>query len=135
MLNLPSSISKRIALLLLTPFFVLAGLNHFKNPNFYMSIMPPYLPAHSELVAMSGLLEILGGVAVLFSTTRKWAGYGLIVLMVLVYPANIYMALQPERFAHMAPRWILYLRLPIQFVIIAWIYWVTTPDRAKSKTS
>jgi uncharacterized membrane protein len=79
---------------------------------------------------LSGLFEILGGIGVLFAKTRKWAGYGLIALMFAVFPANIYMAMNPALFAQSAYLWALYLRLPIQFVIIGWIYWTTKPDKA-----
>ncbi len=98
MFNFPVSTAKRISLLLLAAFFILAGLNHFVNKKFYMSMMPPYLPAHTALVYVSGLFEILGGIGVLFAKTRKWAGYGLIALMVAVFPANIYMAMNPSTF-------------------------------------
>ena len=129
MLNFPVSIPKRISLLLLAAFFILAGLNHFVNKKFYMSMMPSYLPAHTALVYVSGLFEILGGIGVLFAKTRKWAGLGLIALMLAVFPANIYMAMNPTLFVQSAPLWALYLRLPIQFVIIGWIYWTTKPDK------
>ncbi|MFO7678785.1 MAG: hypothetical protein R6X34_01930 [Chloroflexota bacterium] len=130
MFNFPTSIPKRISLLLLAGFFILAGTNHFLSTDFYMSMMPPYLPAHLELVYMSGLLEILGGITVLFAKTRRWAGYGLIALMLAVFPANIYMAMNPALFAESTPLWALYLRLPIQFIIIGWIYWTTKPAKA-----
>jgi uncharacterized membrane protein len=129
MFEFPIRTVKRISLLLLATFFILAGLNHFVNMKFYMSMMPPYLPAHTALVYVSGIFEILGGIGVLFVKTRKWAGYGLIVLMIAVFPANIYMAMNPTLFAQSAPLWALYLRLPIQFVIIGWIYWTTKPDK------
>jgi uncharacterized membrane protein len=129
MFNFPTSVPKRISLLLLAAFFILAGLNHFLNKKFYVSMMPPYLPAHLELVYLSGLLEILGGITVLFAKTRRWAGYGLISLMVAVFPANIYMAMNPALFANVSS-WALYLRLPLQIVIIGWIYWTTKSDKA-----
>ena len=129
MFNFPVSILKRISLLLLATFFILAGLNHFVNKKFYVSMMPPYLPAHATLVYVSGIFEILGGIGVLFATPRKWAGYGLIFLMLAVFPANIYMVMNPTLFVQSAPLWALYLRLPIQFVIISWIYWTTKPDK------
>lgn len=125
MFNLPNSIPKRIALLVLAAFFIVAGGNHFANLDFYLSIMPPYLPAHIELVYISGIFEMLGGLGILASATRKWAGYGLIALLVAVFPANIYMAMDPERFADLAARWALYIRLPLQFVLMMWVYWAT----------
>ena len=74
MLKLPVRLPKRLALVGLSLFFVVAGVNHFVNPNFYVEIMPPYLPAHRELVYLSGVLEILGGVAVLVPGIRTTAG-------------------------------------------------------------
>ena len=118
-----------MSLLLLAAFFILGGINHFLSTDFYVAMMPPYLPAHIALVYVSGLFELLGGMGVLFAKTRKWAGYGLIVLMLAVFPANIYMAMNPTLFAQSAPLWALYLRLPIQFIIMGWIYWTTKADK------
>lgn len=102
--------------------FIGAGVLHFVSPRFYLAIMPPYLPFHRELVYISGFFEILGGIGVLIPRYRKWAGIGLIALMLAVYPANIYMAMNPEKF-YKLPKWGLYARLPLQFVIIGVIYW------------
>jgi len=128
MFNFPQSILKRISLVSLAVFFVVAGIGHFVISDFYLSIMPSYLPYHLELVYLSGIFEILGGLGVLISGTRKWAGYGLMVLLIAVYPANIHMAIVPEKFAELGPPLLLYARLPLQFVFIAWAYWSTKPD-------
>ncbi len=125
--QLPRSIPRRIALLLLAAFFVVAGVNHFVNPDFYVAIMPPYLPAHLELVYVSGLFELLGGLAVLPRRTRALAGWGLIALLVAVYPANVHMALHPELYSD-TPRAALYARLPFQVVFFAWTFWATRPE-------
>jgi uncharacterized membrane protein len=126
MLQLPQSVPRRLALLALAVFFVGAGVNHFANPDFYVRIMPPYLPAHLELVYLSGVLEVLGGLAVLVPGIRGLAGWGLIFLLVAVYPANVHMALHPELFPSMST-FALYARLPLQLVFIAWAYWATRP--------
>lgn len=102
--------------------FTLAGVNHFVNPKPYISIMPPYLPYHRELVYLSGLFEILGGIGMFFPRLRRLAGWGLILLLIAVYPANVHMALNPDKF-YKIPKWALYLRLPLQFVLIALVYW------------
>jgi len=120
---------KRIALYALSLFFVLAGVNHFLSPDFYLPMMPDYLPWHVELVQVSGLLEIVGGVGVLVPRLRRFAGLGLIALLVAIYPANVNMALHPERFPDL-PRWALYARLPFQLAFIAWAWWATHPDAA-----
>ncbi len=129
MFELPRGFPRRIALFALTLFFVAAGVGHFINTGFYLSIMPPYLPAHPELVYVSGVFEILGGLAVLPLPTRRLAGYGLIALLLAVFPANIHMALNPETYvAGGMPLWGLYVRLPLQFVFMGWAWWATQPE-------
>jgi uncharacterized membrane protein len=131
MFKLPSTLPKRISLLLLAAFFMVAGLNHFVNPDFYVAIMPPSLPAHLTLVFISGFFEILGGVGLLFAAWRKWAGYGLILLLFAVFPANIYMAMNPTLFGETETFTVaLYLRLPLQFLLMGWIYWAIQPDKS-----
>jgi uncharacterized membrane protein len=102
--------------------FVVAGALHFKNPGWYERIVPPFLPAHEELVAISGACEILGGLGVLLPQTRRPAAWGLIALLLAVFPANLYMAAESGSFATVAPAWVLYARLPLQFVLIWWVY-------------
>ncbi|HJL16406.1 MAG TPA: hypothetical protein RMH99_12160 [Sandaracinaceae bacterium LLY-WYZ-13_1] len=106
-----------------------AGANHFLNADFYVAIMPPYLPWHLALVWLSGVAEIVLGAAVLVPRWKRWAGWGIVALLIAVFPANLHMALHPEDFD--VPRWGLYLRLPIQALLIAWAWWCTrAPDRA-----
>jgi uncharacterized membrane protein len=131
MLKLPAGLRKRFALLALSLFFVVAGLNHFVDPDFYVVMVPPYLPAHLELVYLSGVLEILGGLGVLIPRVRAVSGWGLVLLLVAVVPANLHMALNVELFPSMSPT-ILYARLPFQAVFIVWAYWATRPDRVVS---
>ncbi len=128
MFALPRSLPRRIALLALALMFVVAGALHFTSPEFYVSIMPPYLPWHLELVYLSGVLEILGGLGLLVAPIRRVTGYALIALLAAVYLTNIHMALNPGDFAHLASRWALYLRLPVQFVFVAWVWWGTQPE-------
>lgn len=120
---------RQIMIWLLAAIFIVAGINHFVNPRFYVKIMPPYIPYHLQLVYLSGILEILGGLGVLFALTRQWAGYGLIALMIAVFPANIYMAMNPDLFARTAPAWALYVRLPLQFLLIWWIHQTTIAEK------
>lgn len=108
-------------------FMVLAGVNHFLNPKLYLQIMPPYLPWHAALVALSGYCEIGLGLLVFVPRYRRLAGWGLVALFVAVFPANLYMALNPDRFARI-PTWVLWLRLPLQGVLIAWAWWCTRPS-------
>jgi uncharacterized membrane protein len=117
---------------LLGALFVAAGLNHFVKPEVYVKIMPPYLPWHYELVLISGVFEILGGVGLLIPRTSRAAAWGLIALLVAVFPANAHMALHPEVGAELFPAlppaayWI---RLPFQAVLIAWAYWFARKER------
>src|SRR3984885_2022130 len=95
-------------------FFVVAGTFHCLRPELYLQIMPPYFPAPQLLVAVSGVAEIAGGVGLLILGLRRAAGWGLVALLIAVFPANIYMVQHPEHF-HFAP-WILWLRLPLQAI-------------------
>jgi uncharacterized membrane protein len=102
------------------PAFIAAGANHFRDPRFYRAIMPDYLPAHDELVAASGVAEMLGGAALMHPRTRRLGGWWLIATLIAVFPANLHMALHPERYRQM-PRAGLYARLPVQLAFIAWV--------------
>jgi len=104
--------------------FVAAGALHFKSPSAYEAIVPPFLPAHRTIVFVSGFFEILGGIGVCVAQTRRAAGYGLIALLIAVFPANLYMALDTVKFGKLAPAPIFYARLPLQLVLMYWI-WTT----------
>lgn len=116
--------------ILLGIVFVLAGYNHFRDPGFYLKIMPPFIPWHKAMVAISGVAEILGGLGILLPQTRYWAGWGLMALLVAVFPANIYSALEGINPVNSkAPGWILWVRLPFQAVFMLWVWWVALrPD-------
>ena len=110
---------------LLGGFFLAAGVNHFVSPRFYRAIVPPRLQQHAErVVVLSGVAEILGGLGVLYPRTRRAAGAGLIALLAAVFPANLYMAREPERFAQV-PRWALLARLPLQPLMMWWAWRAT----------
>ncbi len=129
MFQLPSTIGRRVALLMLPVFYVGAGILHFTSPGFFVAIMPPYLPWHLELVHLSGLFEIALGLAVLPVATRAIAGWGLVALLIAVYPANIHMALNPERFVEAGTSiGFIYARLPFQFLFMFWAWWATRPE-------
>jgi uncharacterized membrane protein len=124
---------KRFARYALAVFFVLAGINHFVSPDFYLQMMPAYLPWHEELVVLSGVLEVGGGLCVLAPSIREAAGRGLVLLLIAILPANVNMALHPELFPDI-PEWALYARLPLQLVFIGWAWWATRPDAAAEVT-
>ena len=117
---------KFISRCLLGVLFVAAGLYHFINPDFYLKIMPPYLPWHLFLVYLSGLFEVALGIAILIPKFTRMAAWGLIALLITVFPANVHMALHPQLYPNL-PALGLWLRLPLQFVFIAWAYWHTRP--------
>jgi uncharacterized membrane protein len=112
---------------LLCVFFVVAGLNHFINPAFYLKIMPPFLPSHLLLVYLSGFFEMALGGMILISAWTHIAAWGLIVLLIAIFPANIHMAINPQLYPEINPV-VLWLRLPLQAVFIAWAYWFAQPD-------
>ena len=125
-LQLPTQWWRKFSLFGLSLFFIYFGIDYFINPEFYLSIMPPAFPLHVEAVYISGFFEILGGISVLIAPLRKIAGWGLVALLICVYPANIYMAITPEAFPEISIG-LLYLRLPLQFLFIYWAYSVTRP--------
>ncbi len=111
---------------MLGSLFVVAGLLHFAAPGTYERIMPTYLPLHRELVYLSGACEVLGGLGLFPRRTRSAAGIGLILLLLAVLPANVQMLLD-ARDAGKPSWWIslLWLRLPLQLVLIAWVWKVS----------
>ncbi|HLH13264.1 MAG TPA: DoxX family protein [Solirubrobacteraceae bacterium] len=109
----------------LASFFVLAGANHFLVPRWYEAIVPPRLRGDARrIVQLSGVAEIAGGVGVLVPATRRAAGVGLVALLAAVFPANVHMAREPQRFARF-PRWALYARLPLQPLMMLWAWKAT----------
>jgi len=121
---------KRVLLWLMGLFYVWAGINHFRAPDFYLPMMPPYLPWHEALVLLSGVAEVAVGVGVLIPQTRVIAAWATIAVLLAVYPANIHVALNdvpigdpPQALGAMN-----YVRLPFQFLLIAWAWWYTRPD-------
>ncbi len=125
MMSLLKTISKSI----LAIFMVVAGTMHFVNPEFFLKIMPPYLPLHSELVMVSGVCEIVLGVLLLVPKFSRLAAWGIVALLIAVFPANIYL-FQNQDLMPASP-FIHFLRLPLQGVLILWAYWHT---RAINKT-
>ena len=105
-------------------FYVFAGIKHFTNPYWYMKIMPPYLPLHKELVYISGAFEIILGLMLLLDKTRFVGAWGLILLLIAIFPANIYLAFNEEAqqligISSFMASWV---RLPLQFVLIGIAY-------------
>lgn len=115
-------------LVLMALLYIAAGVNHFVNPEFYLRIMPPYLPLHEEAVFWSGVAEIVLGVGLLIPQTRVWSAWGIIALLIAVYPANIYS--YTNLMGTGDPKEMIALvRLPFQFLFIWWA-WLYTKPRA-----
>ena len=117
-------IARALAIAFVAAWFLFGGIAHFTNADFFVAIMPPYLPWHLELVWLSGALEIAGAIGLLIPRTRLYAGVFLILLTLAVTPANIHMAVNPELFPD-ATKQALYGRLVFQ-VFFLWLIWFST---------
>lgn len=117
---------KYLGLAIVFAFFMGGGVTHFTDPDFFLNIMPDWLPAHLPLVYISGVFEILGAIGILVPRTREWAGNGLIALTIAVTPVNIHMWLNPELFPNV-PESFLSIRLVLQVLLLACIWWSTRP--------
>jgi uncharacterized membrane protein len=116
--------------------YVFAGALHFVKPEAYLKIVPPYIPWHLLMVRISGVAEILGGLGLLVPQTRRAAAWGLVALLIAVFPANLYMATDPAGAGALsiapALRW---GRLPVQLLLVWWLLWCSKPPPKKSQRS
>lgn len=112
---------KLIFLYIMAVLYLAAGTYHFVNPAFYKKIMPPYIPYHSEVIFVTGICEVLIGLFLLPASTRGYTAWTLIVFLILIFPANIQMAVNfwQRKNPYL---WIAILRLPLQLVLIWWAY-------------
>ncbi|TXD85246.1 hypothetical protein ESY86_01520 [Subsaximicrobium wynnwilliamsii] len=110
-------------LYLMAAIYVLAGLIHFIKPKIYLRIMPRYLPSHKLLVALSGIAEIVVGIGLCFEETRTIAIYAIISMLAVFLLVHFYM-LSSEKAGAGIPKWLLLLRIPLQFGLMywAWVY-------------
>lgn len=118
--------TKTISKFILAIFMVVAGMMHFVNQEFYLKIMPPYLPFHKELVLISGVCEILLGILLLIPKCSHLAAWGIIALLIAVFPANINLY-QNQDILPASPI-IHLLRLPLQGVFVLWAFWHTRSE-------
>ena len=125
------SIVKTVLLYVQALFYVGAGVNHFANPDFYLKIMPPYVPWHKFCVGASGVAEVLLGILLLVPRTRRLAAWGIIALLIAIYPANIYVYQNQEVFPGVPPLMHL-IRLPLQGLFILWAWWYTRPESPRA---
>ncbi|MBY0518105.1 MAG: hypothetical protein K2P81_14445 [Bacteriovoracaceae bacterium] len=117
---------KLISKAILAIFYIMAGLNHFINPEFYMKAMPPLLPYPHFLHLFSGILEIIAGIG-LFTSYSRQSSFLIIAILVIVFPANIYVALN-DGIPMGIPSSVAWIRLPFQLVFILWAWWHTKKD-------
>ena len=101
--------------------YTILGINHFVNPGFYEPIMPPYVPMHLMMIYISGAAEILCGILLLPKATRRSAAWGLVLLLIAIFPANIQMAINDAK-RNDPDLWIALVRLPLQLPLI-WAAW------------
>lgn len=103
--------------------FLITGASHFTNPARFLEMMPPFIPAHAEMVIISGAAEIAGALGLMMPATRRAAGIGLLALLVAIFPANVYVAMAGKTVQGMpSASWYYWVRLPFQFVYMVWIY-------------
>ena len=105
---------------IMSALLMLAGINHFMKPKVYLRMMPPFLPNHVLLNYLSGAAEFILGLGLLIPVLKNWSAWGIILLFIAIFPANIYM-LTSGKF-NKIPKWVLWLRLPLQILLIRWAY-------------
>lgn len=121
---------KTISKNVLAIFMIGAGTMHFVNPAFFLKIMPPYLPLHNELVLLCGVCELLLGILLLVPACSRWAAWGIVALLIAVFPANLHVFQHQELLQ--APPLVHLLRLPLQGIFILWAYWHTRPSKTET---
>ena len=115
---------KNVSIYLMSIAYIYIGIRHFVDVEFFLAIMPDYLPFHQELVYLSGSFEILFGILLAIPKTRSYAAWGLILLLIAVFPANIYLVQSQEAQETLeVTRNQAIFRLPFQAVLIALAYW------------
>jgi uncharacterized membrane protein len=126
----------KLKALLKWPFaalFIISGIGHFVRGDMYLRLMPPYLPYHTELVALSGMVEAVMGMLLLVPRTQRIAAYGLMATLLAIFPANVHAALTagtPNEAMPGVSATLAWLRLPIQPLLILWAYWYTRDSHA-----
>lgn len=116
--------TQRVLLVMAAVFYIIAGVFHFVETGSYLKIMPPWIPSHLAMVYLSGAAEVAGGIGLLIPGLRRAAAWGLVALLIAVFPANIYMAMNNVQVtANPIPGVLLWARLPLQAVLIWWVLW------------
>lgn len=125
---------KRGTRYLLGVLFVLAGINHFVNPDFYMKLMPGYLPLHYGLVILSGITEVIAGALLIYGPTIRLGAWGIVAMLVIFLLVHVHMIVHRDLYPGV-PLWALWLRLVFQFLFIAWAWWYTRREKPLKEES
>ena len=120
----------KISIAVLALFFTVAGAYHFISPGTYLPLMPDYLPWHLPLIYLSGAAEMIGGIGLCFQISRRYAGWWLIAVLIAVFPSNIHMLMNDLAIGGKSvPPWIYWARLPLQCLLIVWVYMTCVRSR------
>lgn len=125
------SIVKKIFLALFVLLYVGSGIRHFVEPDFYVKMMPPYIPAHLELVYLSGVVELVLGILILVPKLRVRVAWATIAMLLSFMPVHIHMALNPELYPEV-PSLALWIRIPFQGLFALHAFWFTRPDSSRA---
>lgn len=117
----------------LSLFFISAGVNHFLRPDFYVSIMPDYIPAPEFMVYASGVTEVIAGIMLLVPSLSVWGAWFIVAHLVVFFTVHFWMIQHASDLYPEIPLWQLWLRIVIQVVFIVWALWFVTPDGGKRK--
>jgi uncharacterized membrane protein len=118
---------KKYSAYLMGLLYVVAGFNHFRAPAFYLPGMPPWIPAHDWMIALSGVAEILLGSMIFYPLMRRFAAWGVILMLIVFLNVHVYMLMERNTVFADVPAWILVARLPVQGLLILWA-WVYTRE-------
>ncbi len=117
---------------LLAVFFIGGGINHFLSPDFYLKMMPDYLPAHAFLVQLSGVTEIIAGVMLLVPGLSVWGAWFIIAHLIVFFTVHFWMIQHADRFPE-APLGLLWFRIVLQVIFIVWAWWFVSPTPVTPK--
>jgi uncharacterized membrane protein len=120
---------KKVSLVLMTTLYILTGINHFINPQFYKSVMPEWVPFHDAVIIISGICEILFALLLILNQTRRIGAWCIILLLIAVFPANVQAVVNNINNDDGLFLWMSVLRLPVQVVLIIWAYTFTKKQR------
>jgi uncharacterized membrane protein len=121
-----------VSLMIMATIYFGAGLNHFISFEFYLPMMPPWIPFHKLCILLSGFIEITFAVMLLFQSTRRWASWGIILLLIAFMPVHIYMYQMRETLFKDISIWLIVGRIPMQLALMTWAYIYSRPPNQVS---